>query len=73
MTLEERVELLERQIVHIVTIKQVRDIVNAMDNDLTQLTESNGSLDDKLTIVINQLQLLKETLEDHETRLVALE
>ncbi len=73
MTLEERVELLERQISKAATLQQVRDLVNTLTTENTSLTEDLSSAVNTLDVIITQLQDIKEQLENHETRIVALE
>lgn len=73
MTLEQRVELLERQISKAATLEQVRSLVNTLTTENSTLTVDLSAAVNTIDTIISQLQDLKEQLEDHETRILALE
>lgn len=72
-TLEERVDLLERTVAHVPTLSQVQTLVNNATGDINTLLSRLNALQTSLEGALADVIELKRRVEDHETRITALE
>lgn len=73
MSVETDVATIKKQIAHFLTSNQVQALVSALGSDHSTLQASLTSALATIAILQAEVQTLKDTIADHETRIAALE
>lgn len=73
MSIENDVDILKRQVLNFLTRAQITALIAALGADHTTLEASVNDLVEENNTLKAEIQSLKDTLADHEARLVLLE
>ena len=73
MAIQDEVNTLKLQVAHFITRVQIEALIAALGTDHTTLTAAVNANAAEIAILMAEVQTLKDTAADHETRIIALE
>jgi hypothetical protein len=73
MAIQDEVDTLKKQVVHFLTSVQIQALITALGTTHTTLTTNVAANTADILAILTTLQSIADQVEDHETRITALE